>query len=228
MTEVHKVVQVSLVVVDYLKVLAISITIYLLLCLLLLVKPFLFELKYLLKEIGLLLRLIILNNKRWVFSFGLIVLLGYFLFLSISLFLSIYNWLSFLLALRIDLIPILILFHNLIDIFLVFHSDFHFLNRAMVASFIVLAQHLIKRIKSNWNIFVDKSLPLLIFELIFASAQGVEELFPRLRHLIALNGSRHHLAFLEHSGCLCEFSHLKVALTCLSKLVQISKHLCCS
>jgi hypothetical protein len=56
----------------------------------------------------------------------------------------------------------------------------------------------------------------------------VEELLPRLRHLVALNGSGHHLALLKHSGGLCELTHLKVALTCLSELVQVLEHFCCS
>ena len=139
MTKVLKVVEISLVIVDYLKVLAISITIDLLLCLLLQFKPFLFELKYLLKEIGFLLRLVIINCKRWFVSFGLIILFGFLLLFSLFFFISIFIWLSFLLAFRIDLIPILILFHNLMNIFLVLHSDFHFLNGAMVCSVIVLA-----------------------------------------------------------------------------------------
>lgn len=131
----------------------------------------------------------------------------------------------------IKLISIFILLENLVDILIIFHPDFHLLNMTLVFRidlvFILLAQLLVERVQSNRDVFVDQGFSLFLFELIFATAERVQQLLPGFCHFIALDGSWHHSTLFEHPGCFVIFSIFEEAFTCLGELLKLLEHFCC-
>jgi len=156
----------------------------------------------------LLFRFIFIRNF-WILNFFLIILI-----LSLLIIIA---WNIF------KLLSIFILFYDLIYKFLIFHTYFHFLNLSFIfvlniilfIIFQILRYKFIKTVKSNRNIFIDKRLSFFIFELIFASAERMKELVPRLSDLVTLNSSWHHLTFFEHLCCQFKFLELKITFSSL-------------
>ena len=164
-----KVIKILFFILNNFEIFAVRITVYffgLLLCLLL----FHFELKYLVKKFRLLGRLVILNYERRIFFISLFCLLIFLrMVILFFLFLLLLFFLVFPFGLWLKLLSIFIFFEDLLNIFLIFHSDFHLLNLALVSVFGLLTQHFIQWVKGNWNILIHESFAFFFFELVFAS-----------------------------------------------------------